>query len=229
YTTEQKSFEGYEFVKVDETGATPTGKVEEGTKLVTYVYKPVAPDPDLTPEESKGSVVVHYVDETGSPIKSSVVDTPSTSTNTPYDTTDNKPSRITTPGGKTYELVPTKTVGNETGSVVEGTTEITYVYKLVSTPETSVTTVWVTVDGTVLRPREDGTLDKSSFSGYEFVETVVDEEGNTIHIFKPIISTRPETPIKELPATGSVESMLGLTGLALLGTLALANQRRRRN
>ncbi|HEM3180874.1 TPA: MucBP domain-containing protein, partial [Streptococcus suis 92-4172] len=74
-------------------------------------------------------VVVHYVDETGSPIKSSVVDTPSTSTNTPYDTTDNKPSRITTPGGKTYELVPTKTVGNETGSVVEGTTEVTYVYR----------------------------------------------------------------------------------------------------
>lgn len=37
------------------------------------------------------------------------------------------------------------------------------------------------------------------------------------------------TQTKTLPATGSVESMLGLTGLALLGTLALANQRRRRN
>ena len=37
------------------------------------------------------------------------------------------------------------------------------------------------------------------------------------------------TQTKTLPATGSVESMLGLTGLALLGTLALAKQRRRRN
>ncbi|WP_161979845.1 MucBP domain-containing protein, partial [Streptococcus sp. S784/96/1] len=69
YTTEQKSFEGYEFVKVDETGATPTGKVEEGTKLVTYVYKPVA---------KTGSVNVRYITEDGqeleatSPVKTDV-------------------------------------------------------------------------------------------------------------------------------------------------------------
>ena len=36
-----------------------------------------------------------------------------------YDTTDNgmKPTRITTPEGKVYELVPASTKGNETGDV----------------------------------------------------------------------------------------------------------------
>lgn len=39
YTTEQKVFSGYTFVKVDEAGASTTGIVEEGTKIVTYIYK----------------------------------------------------------------------------------------------------------------------------------------------------------------------------------------------
>ena len=78
----------------------------------------------------KGDVVVHYVDEDGNPIKEDVVDTPPSPTGTEYDTTDNKPTIITY-NGKKYELVPIKTVGNENGKVVEGTTHITYVYRLV--------------------------------------------------------------------------------------------------
>ncbi|HEM3180888.1 TPA: MucBP domain-containing protein, partial [Streptococcus suis 92-4172] len=53
-----KVFDGYEFVKVDEKGATPTGEVEEGTKLVTYIYKPVA-------VAKTGSVQVRYITEDG--------------------------------------------------------------------------------------------------------------------------------------------------------------------
>ncbi|MGC4440347.1 hypothetical protein ABXW85_15940, partial [Streptococcus suis] len=54
---------------------------------------------------------------------------PESSTGTPYDTTDLKPKEITTDEGKTYRIGPTLTKGNETGDVVEGTTEITYVYE----------------------------------------------------------------------------------------------------
>ncbi|HEM6023252.1 TPA: MucBP domain-containing protein, partial [Streptococcus suis] len=96
-----------------------TGTVEAGTtKEITYVY-----------EEVKGNVVVNYITTDGTVIKQPVEDTPSTSTGTPYDTTDNKPTTITTEDGKTYRIVPTLTQGNETGDVVEGTTSITYVYE----------------------------------------------------------------------------------------------------
>ena len=61
----------------------------------------------------------------------------------------------------------------------------THIFK----PIKKVTTIWVTVDGKVLRERKDGTLPKDSFDGYEFVETRVDEDGNTTHIFKPIVKT----------------------------------------
>ena len=62
----------------------------------------------------------------------------------------------------------------------------THVFKPV---EKKVTTIWVTVDGKVLRERTDGTLPKDSFDGYEFVETRVDEDGNTTHIFKPVVKS----------------------------------------
>ncbi|HFU4201733.1 TPA: MucBP domain-containing protein, partial [Streptococcus suis] len=96
-----------------------TGTVEAGTtKEITYVY-----------EEVKGNVVVNYITTDGTVIKQPVEDTPSTSTGTPYDTTDNKPTTITTEDGKTYRIVPVLTKGSETGKVVEGTTSITYVYE----------------------------------------------------------------------------------------------------
>ncbi|MGQ7324847.1 MucBP domain-containing protein, partial [Streptococcus suis] len=96
-----------------------TGTVEAGTtKEITYVY-----------EEVKGNVVVNYITTDGTVIKQPVEDTPTTSTGTPYDTKDNKPTTITTEDGKTYRIVPVLTKGSETGKVVEGTTSITYVYE----------------------------------------------------------------------------------------------------
>ncbi|HEM4292828.1 TPA: MucBP domain-containing protein [Streptococcus suis] len=96
-----------------------TGTVEAGTtKEITYVY-----------EEVRGNVVVNYITTDGTVIKQPVEDTPTSSTGTPYDTTDNKPTTITTEDGKTYRIVPVLTKGSETGKVVEGTTSITYVYE----------------------------------------------------------------------------------------------------
>ena len=62
----------------------------------------------------------------------------------------------------------------------------THVFKPVEKPTKKVTTIWVTVDGKVLRERKDGTLPKDSFDGYEYVRTDVDKDGNTTHVFKPV-------------------------------------------
>lgn len=66
---------------------------------------------------------------------------------------------------------------------------IHHIYKPVEKPVKKVTTIWVTVTGQVLRERRDGTLPKDSFKGYEYVETRVDENGNTTHIFKPVVKS----------------------------------------
>ena len=96
------------------------GAVVEGTTEITYVY------------EKAGQVVVHYVDEAGNTLQTDAVDTKDGKPGAKYDTSDNdmKPTRITTPEGKVFELVPASTKGNETGDVEAGkTTEVTYVYK----------------------------------------------------------------------------------------------------
>ena len=111
----------------DATKGTEKGVVEKGETEVTYVYK----------ERAKGEVVVKYVIEgTSEEIKDAVTDTPSTylldesGTQATYDTTDQKPSTITK-DGKEYQLVE-KAVPNEKGNLTEGTTTITYEYKLVT-------------------------------------------------------------------------------------------------
>ncbi|MCY7191309.1 MucBP domain-containing protein [Streptococcus gallolyticus] len=102
------------------TEGNETGTIVEGTTEVTYVYELVT-----------GDVLVHYVDKDGNIISADVVDEENTPVNDTYDTTDHKPSEITY-GGHTYRLVPSLTEGNETGTVVKGITEVTYVYELVT-------------------------------------------------------------------------------------------------
>ncbi|HFU4113865.1 TPA: MucBP domain-containing protein, partial [Streptococcus suis] len=79
-----------------------------------------------------GSVIVNYVDSEGNVIKAPVKDTTDAPVGTDYDTTDNKPTEIVTEDGTRYVLVPSKTIGSENGSVVEGETSITYVYQKVA-------------------------------------------------------------------------------------------------
>uniref|UniRef100_UPI0024B95407 MucBP domain-containing protein n=1 Tax=Limosilactobacillus ingluviei TaxID=148604 RepID=UPI0024B95407 len=84
YTTEEKTFEGYHFVRMGDFSAAATGQVIEGVQHVIYVYAknepaPVpeptptpTPDPDPTPDHKPGveggSVTVEYVDENGNPL-----------------------------------------------------------------------------------------------------------------------------------------------------------------
>ncbi|HEM3588842.1 TPA: MucBP domain-containing protein, partial [Streptococcus suis] len=118
----------YEIVPVLTIGS-ESGSVVEGTTQVTYVYRKVSTP---TPAVKNGTVVVNYVTEDGTVIKSPVTDTPTSPEGTSYDTTDNKPTEITTEDGSRYVLIPSKTIGSENGTVVEGETVVTYVYKKVA-------------------------------------------------------------------------------------------------
>ena len=102
------------------------------------------------------------------------------------------------------------------------------------TPNKSVTTIWTSEDGKVLRPRENGEQPKGEFDGYGYVRTEKDKDGNLRHIYKPVpkdkpISTKvPKQPqSKELPKTGDGAS-LGLMGAftSLLGVFGLGRKKR---
>ena len=134
-TTDQKqetiAYNGKLYKITSKVVGNEQGKVTDGTTYVDYFYK------EVEQEEGKGNVVVHYINEDGETISNDVVDSENVPTGSDYDTTDHKPTTIKTEDGIEYSLVPTKTIGDETGKVTEGTTEITYVYKRVTPkPET---------------------------------------------------------------------------------------------
>ena len=61
-------------------------------------------------------------------------------------------------------------------------------------------TQYVTEDGTELKPKEYGVHDKETFEGYDFVETRTAENGDTVHVYKKVVTPAP-TPEPEQPAT----------------------------
>ena len=140
------------------------GDVVEGKTEVTYVY------------EKAGSVIVNYQTVDGTPlvgtadgkdIASGAKDTTDAKAGTEYNTADNgmKPNRITTAEGKVYELVPTATKGNETGTVVAGeTTEVTYVYKEVTG---DVVVHYVDTEGNVIAEDKEDTKGASLNAKYD--------------------------------------------------------------
>ena len=131
------------------------GAVVEGTTEITYVY------------EKAGNVLVHYVDEAGNTLQADAVDTKDGKPGAKYDTSDKdmKPTRITTPEGKVYELVPASTKGNENGSVETGkTTEVTYVYKEV---KGNVVVHYVDEAGNTIAEDVKDTTDGSISSAYD--------------------------------------------------------------
>ena len=108
------------------------GKVTELNQTVTFEYTPV-----------KGNVVVHYVDENGNTIpgvnSQDVKEGNVTKSGTPYDTTTQqfRPQTVVATDGTKYELVsttPKAGSASATGNLVEGTQEVTYVYRKVVAP-----------------------------------------------------------------------------------------------
>ena len=146
YTVGQVDSEGHL-----ESSDPTTGKVIEGDKNVTYIYKlkeDPTPQPQPDPAQPKGNVYVYYKDTEGNVIKSRVTDEDAQPVDKDYDTVvDNRPQEIVK-DGKTYVLVPAGnyTVGSvdseghlessdsTTGKVVEGDKHVTYIYKLKEEP-----------------------------------------------------------------------------------------------
>ena len=251
-TTDGKVYElvpagNYTVGKVDgqghlESSDATTGKVIEGRKDVTYIYKLKE-----EPTQPKGNVYVHYVDENGKTIKTSVVDEKDQPVGKDYDTVvDNRPKTITTADGKVYELVPQGNypVGNvdgeghltttdpTTGKVIEGDKNVTYVYKLVKTPNvptpntpvpptpTPNTPVPPTpTPNTPVDPTPNKPMDPTP-------NTPVDPTPNTPVNPVPEQPAQPAPALEQLPntgETGSVASALlgavaGVAGIAALGS-----------
>ena len=161
-----------------------TGDVVEGKTEVTYVY------------EKAGQVVVHYVDEAGNTIQADVVGTKDGKPGTAYNTMekDVKPTHITTPEGRVYELVPTSTKGNENGSVEAGkTTEVTYVYKEI---KGNVVVRYVDEAGNTIAEDVKDTTDGSINSAYDTTDnklaTITTKDGKK-YVLVPTATKGAET------------------------------------
>ena len=203
------------------------GKVDKPRSIITYVYKEVKEEPT----QPKGNVYVHYVDENGNTIKTSVVDEKDQPVGKDYDTVvDNRPKTIVTPDGKVYELVPQgnypvgkvdgqghlTTTDPTTGKVIEGNKNVTYVYKLVKTPNTPVPPT--PTPNTPVDPTPNKPMDPTP-------NTPVDPTPNTPVNPVPEQPAQPAPALEQLPntgETGSVASALlgavaGVAGVAALG------------
>ena len=149
-----------------------------------------------------------------------------------YPTEDGEQPKKDIPG---YRFVETKKLPNG---------DIEHVYEKVSTPAPTPspvpqptpgkqnTTTWTDENGNPLKPTESGSKEPGTVSGYEYVKTVTDPNGNIKHIFKkvemptprPVEPSQPATPKyvegqKELPNTGT-EDNASLAALGLLGVLS---------
>ncbi|MCO8177107.1 MucBP domain-containing protein, partial [Streptococcus suis] len=122
YETTVGNFEGYTFVKVDETGATPTGEVEEGEKTVVYIYTKVE-----TPVAKTGSVLVRHITDKGEVLADTTDVVRDGEVGSTYETT------VGNFEGYTFVKVD-ETGATPTGEVEEGEKTVVYIYTKVETP-----------------------------------------------------------------------------------------------
>ena len=226
-TYELVSAGNYTVGKVDgqghlESSDATTGKVVEGRKDVTYIYKLKE-----QPAQPKGNVYVHYVDENGNTIKQSVTDESKQPVGKHYDTViDNRPKTIVTADGKVYELVPQgnypvgkvdgeghlTTTDPTTGKVIEGDKNVTYVYKLVdTTPDKPVTPT----PGKPEQPTPAKPVNPAPKAPAKAT---------------PVTPAKPASGMTQLPNTGDESNVAATAALGLLATasgLALAAKRKK--
>ena len=144
-----------------------------------------------------------WVDENGNPLK-------------PLESGTKVPGEI--PG---YEFV--RTVTDKDGNV-------RHIFKPVTRiPDENRNTTWVDENGNPLKPSEKGTKEAGKVPGYEFVRTIVDKEGNLVHVFRKVTNSDEKVQPKRLANTGATETNTGLAGFgALLAGIAVAVRKRQR-
>ncbi|MGI5949870.1 SdrD B-like domain-containing protein [Peptoniphilus sp.] len=136
YTTEKKSFDGYEFVKMKDGSAPANGKVVSGEELhVTYVYKEVnssdntsggssnsggssRPDRPSRPHRPSGdnSVIIHYEpsnNNTNTNVTKPEVDNTTPQDNTKPNVTDDNSKANVTEDNKSNEVTTSDTTKDE--------------------------------------------------------------------------------------------------------------------
>ena len=243
-TTPKKDIPGYRFV---ETNTLPNGDIEHVYEKVKTSFK-----------DKDGNEIPNYPSEDGTTPKKDIPGYRFVETNTlpngdiehvyekvktsfkdkdgneipNYPTEDGEQPKKDIPG---YRFVETKKLPNG---------DIEHVYEKVSTPAPTPspvpqptpgkqnTTTWTDENGNPLKPTESGSKEAGTVSGYEYVKTVTDPNGNIKHIFKkvemptprPVEPSQPATPKyvegqKELPNTGT-EDNANLAALGLLGVLS---------
>lgn len=174
YFTQQGTFDGYVFVKVDESGWAPTGFLEKDEGIVTYIYR------DKNAPETAMPVTVNHVDKsTGNLLKEEMATFPDgLFVGQRYTSEIGKFPGFKYVGIDENGLKPTGILDNKGGAV-------TYYYEPEPEPAGEVKVHYQTEDGKTLGSADadypDGqhvgkqyTTKQKAFDGYEFVK--VDEE-----------------------------------------------------
>ena len=115
-------------------------------------------------------------------------------------------------------------------TVVDGEGNVRHIFKKATRiPTTNIVTTWTDENGNPLKPSENGTSVAGTVEGYEFVRTVVDENGNIRHIFRKVTATTPKAQVKRLANTGSETSNTAAAGFGVLlaGIVAAIRKRRK--
>ena len=124
-----------------------------------------------------------------------------------------------------YRFVTTKTLPN-------GDTEHVYEKETspapTPTPVVEKTTTWTDENGNPIKPSEKGSVEAGEVSGYEFVRTVVDKNGNIRHIFRRVTVATPKAQVKRLANTGSETSNTAAGFGVLLAGIAVAIRKRKK-
>jgi len=190
----------YKFVKVTQYSDAEKSDVKGRTSVVTYVYELQNATEEL-PEAHIGFVVVNYVDENGlsisgtsegKEIPTTVMDVNGDLVGTQYDTTDHKPTTITTDNGDVYEFVKkSETSDPESGELKEGVATVEYVYR-------KVVTTYVDEEGKEINPSDKGTKDKKDIPEYIYKETKKDKDGNTRHVYRQVVTSYVDEEGKEI-------------------------------
>ena len=228
-TTPKKDIPGYKFVG---TKTLPNGDTEHVYEKVNTVFK-----------DKDGNVIPGTETEDGTTPKKDIPGYRFVETKTlPNGDTEHVYEKVNTvfkdkdgnviPGTTTevgeqpkkdipgYRFVETKTLPNG---------DIEHVYEKVTTPVVEKTTTWTDENGNPLKPSEKGSVEVGSVPGYEFVRTVVDENGNIRHIFRKVTAATPKAQVKRLANTGSETSNTAAAGFGvLLAGIAAAIRKRRK-
>jgi len=168
---------------------------------IEHVYEKVTtPTPTPTPVVEKTTT---WTDENGNPLKPSE---------------KGSVEAGSVPG---YEFVRT---------VVDGNGNVRHIFKKATRiPTTNIVTTWTDENGNPLKPSENGTSVAGTVEGYEFVRTVVDENGNIRHIFRKVTAATPKAQVKRLANTGSETSNTAAAGFGvLLAGIAAAIRKRKK-